>query len=168
MYHFALLQTLLPWHNVTPSAEDCFALVSDLPLHHCDKGQSPNTMAASSWWPDSLPNHSTLLPIGWFNIVKGFEAKHHLSHCFCLSHNSKGSNYEKRNDRHWSSCHSLSWTLRCLLRTFTAACSTPCDRWHTQGKVLLLWCNNVPPKLQDLFVLERFKLSSPCSLACRP
>lgn len=60
--------TQLPCHNITLSAEDCFALISTLPLHHCDKGQSPNTMDASSWWPDSLPNHLTLQLIGWFNI----------------------------------------------------------------------------------------------------
>lgn len=30
-----------PAHNISLSAKDCFALDSALPLHQCDKGQSP-------------------------------------------------------------------------------------------------------------------------------
>lgn len=46
---------LFPKHNFTLSDEDCFALILTLPLHHCDKGHAPNTMAAGSCSPDSLP-----------------------------------------------------------------------------------------------------------------
>ena len=71
----SLLHTLLPWHNIMLSAEDCFALISALPLHHCDKGQSPNTMAASSWWPDSRPSHVPLQLIRHLTSLKTSKQK---------------------------------------------------------------------------------------------
>lgn len=117
---YCLLHTHPHTHTILLAAKKCFALVSALPLHHCDKGQSPNTMTAGSWQPDSLPNQLPLQFIGWFNIVKDSKPQHHLSHCCRLSHNNKRSNSEKTL---WSQIRppwpSPCWTLR-LLHEFTA------------------------------------------------